>query len=248
MKGEGIYRDDLEIIAHEINTLSNQKNGVYMKAFLISVFIMILLTLSGMNLVFGTVNFSDNPDWQTTDGPWPGGIAWSDIDGNSWPDLVIGAGTDAAVGPIMIYYNYGNGIPQTPDWTSEYIGHACMILPGDLDNDGDFDLVVPSLGDFGSWPPQVQTIYYNDNGFPSNPDWYSDPMNAYCGALGDPDGDGDLDIVFADGGGSQYAQYLKLFLNNDGVFGTEPDWQSDSKYNTIDASFIDIYLVGELYM
>jgi len=39
----------------------------------------------------------------------------------------------------------------------------------------------------------------------------------------DPDGDGDLDIVFADGGGGFFSKTLKMFYNNGGVFNTEED-------------------------
>ncbi len=208
-----------------------------------------ILTLLMVFTIYGISNsevlFSNEADWQAGVGSWNAGIAWGDINGDDYIDLANAQGIDVYVASVLVYFNNNGHLSATPGWESDYNGYNCMLQLGDLDNDNDLDLVVPSVGKFGAYTPQLQTIYFNNNGFPANPNWSSDPMNAWSAALGDPDGDGDLDIVFADGGGAG-ARTLKIFYNNGGEFNTSADWESDVFYNTIDAAFADIDLDGDL--
>ncbi len=96
--------------------------------------------------------------------------------------------------------------PNPTDYTNQ-------LTIGDLDNDGDLDIVFANGGGFSS-PTTVerQRIYINDgNGF------FTDESTARIGSLaarcrgvelGDIDGDGDLDMIFAQDFNAQPALYL----------------------------------------
>ena len=210
-----------------------------------------ILTLLMVFTIYGISNsevlFSDTPDWQGGAGTWPSGIAWGDIDNNGWLDLVTGVGIDLSTLPDHVYYNYNGHLSTTAGWTSEYGGYSACVQLGDLDNDGDIDMVVPGVGLLGIVAPVSTVIYYNDNGFPANPDYFTEPtINVWSLDLGDIDGDGDLDMVLPDCGIAVNARSIKIYYNNGGTFNTTPDWESDLLYRSVDAEFADIDLDGDL--
>jgi hypothetical protein len=211
----------------------------------VSVFLLVIgFAIYGIST--GEVRFSDEPAWQADLGSWPAGVAWGDIDGNGWLDLVTGVGIDVGHSSDKVYFNYDGELSTTAGWVSEYIEHSNMVQLGDLDNDGDLDMYVPGGGSLYQDDPHPDVIYYNDNGLPAYPDWMSEPLLVWSGDLGDPDGDGDLDIVVADCGSSYLARKVKMFYNNGGHFNTTHDWESDLTYAAVDAEFADIDLDGDL--
>ncbi|MBU0985468.1 MAG: VCBS repeat-containing protein, partial [candidate division Zixibacteria bacterium] len=73
------------------------------------------------------------------------------------------------------------------------------------------------------------------------------PANAFSCTAGDPDGDGDLDIVFAQGNAaSSSLQKVVMYENVDGAFDTIPVWQCDSVYYNVDCAFNDLDNDGDL--
>ena len=104
---------------------------------------------------------------------------------------------------------------------------------------------MPNDGHLGINEPHNQVIYYNNDGFPATPDWLSEPMASWACVMGDPDGDGDLDIAFPDHVNNGPAR-VKMYTNNGGVFGTSPDWQSSNSIESLDAAFCDFDLNGYL--
>ncbi len=142
------------------------------------------------------------------------GIVFADIDNDGDQDLVVGLSYDTTENPIR-YYRNDNGVfnEQTGAWNPAtkagnpfrniaIEGHVKLAF-GDLDNDGDLDVVItgaytdPVTGgvDHVSWFRNDGTGTFTRNtgitlsGLPQNP-WLLNP------ALSDVDGDGDLDLVF----------------------------------------------------
>ena len=107
------------------------------------------------------------------------------------------------------------------------------IAHGDLDNDGDDDLVVGNVG-------QSNEVFLNDGtgNFVSNQTLSS--INTESMTLGDIDGDGDLDLVEG-----MYAEGNKVWINNGfGVFTATP--QSLGTYYTQSIAMGDIDGDGDL--
>jgi hypothetical protein len=209
--------------------------------------IMLVMLLTIFDLLFSDINISSNPIWQADYGNIPTGAGWGDIDGDGWHDLVITNGCDYAFVSNHIYFNNGGTIATTPAWVSldqEPSDNVCLV---DLDHDNDLDLVVAQLGYTPSGcPPLPHVAYYNYGGLSTLPDWYSQPGNSFSCAIGDPDGDGDHDVAFAQGDhltGS--LQKVVMYRNNDGLFDDLPYWESDSVYYSVEAAFVDIDMDGD---
>jgi len=146
-------------------------------------------------------------------------LAIVDLDGDGDPDVITGAGSDAAVN-VVAWQN--NGSPFDGTWSSSGLGAAgsdvWAIAVGDLDNDGRPDVVSGAAAS-----PRLR-VWQND-GTPFSGTWSSytltDPPAAVDSlALGDVDNDGDLDLVVGTGPHFTYAandNYRILVYENDGT-------------------------------
>jgi hypothetical protein len=215
-----------------------------------------ILVLIYMTMLTGTpaeaqICLTTNPEWLANPGSYPTGLGWADIDGNGFPDIVVSNGLDVSNAHIVAYFNENGQFPGIPGWTSGFASaNGCLYL-GDLNNDGDQDLVVASLGITNlGLPPENHVIFFNNGsfgGFSSNPQWISPYGNAFSCTCGDVDGDGDLDLVFGQGDWlTSHLQKAKLFTNNQGLFDTIPSWQSDSSYYADEVVFADVDMDGDL--
>lgn len=144
-------------------------------------------------------------------------LSWGDVDGDG--DLDLAAGFQHA--PDRIYLNQKGCINPEPAWESEYDpsdpkSGTRSLAWGDMDNDGDLDLVAGGL--------PVGQIYYN-NAFafkrlelPSpaqtSSESASDRPLGYV-TLGDVDNDGDLDIAR-----QVYSQPVAILINQHGKFSS----------------------------
>lgn len=103
--------------------------------------------------------------------------------------------------------------PNPTDYTNQ-------LTIGDLDNDGDLDIIFANGGNFGSaGTPEVQRVYINNgNGVFTDQSSSRLGFSGLCrGAeLGDIDNDGDLDLIFA----QDFNRRPNLFLNNGAGFFT----------------------------
>ncbi|MBU0985467.1 MAG: VCBS repeat-containing protein [candidate division Zixibacteria bacterium] len=120
------------------------------------------------------IKMSGTAIWNAGNGLVPTGIGWTDLDGDGWRDLVVACGLDQTNAPLVAYRNNGGHLETSAMYTSDYRNTHCNLYLGDLDSDGDDDVVVASLGrTAASFPLQPQMVYYNDGGFSANPDWLS---------------------------------------------------------------------------
>ncbi len=127
-----------------------------------------------------------------------------DLDGDGDLDLLVGE----ASGPLNFYRN--EGTPRTPNfvlvsdtWEDIDVGRRSAPTLADIDGDGDLDLLIGS--DEGG------LVLYRNQGTRTTPrfvhdtTWALDVPPISAPALGDMDGDGDLDLIVGNvGGGVRY--------------------------------------------
>jgi hypothetical protein len=150
----------------------------------------------------------------------------------------------------IIWLNNGNNTfgqqnpsgQEEPDWISWHAHYGEDIELADLDGDGLLEIITASSFE----PPTAaivlvgDSIYQNNNGtFNRNSSWTSSTARYSTGvAAGDLDFDGDLDLVFSNGGFSTRNNSNNVFINQNGSFATSPSWISDNK-STMDVQLLD---------
>ena len=155
----------------------------------------------------GTGQFTPHPSAPTFGAGNSTAVALADLDGDRDLDAVVA--NDGAAQEV--YLNDGTGQfaphPSIPTFGS---GNSTAVVLADVDDDGGLDAVVAN--DTG----QAQDVYLNDG----SGRFTAHPIKSTFGAgnstdlaLGDIDGDGDLDIVVANDGG----QVQTVWVNRDEV-------------------------------
>ena len=205
-----------------------------------------ILLLAGISL--GN-DFQLENVWIGIGSNYSSGLGWADFDNNGWPDLYSGNGFDIAYRQNTIYFNSADTLLPNPGYSSHEQDPTGMISIGDLNDDGVPDVVASSLSDFSAGaPPYRQVIYYSHDGqLDTTYGWELNGTLGWANALGDFDGDGDLDVAFALG--DRYTGQLtpsRIYENVDGVIGTTPVWSQAVNSFASDVAFVDIDLDGDL--
>ncbi len=134
----------------------------------------------------GRLKFTTIDTGIVVDGPLAQGVTDADFDGDGDVDLLVANRT----GPFSILRNEGGGAFVLIDPTDLGITHRAEdgITAGDIDNDGDLDLLLAT--------DNLGHLYRNDGG---RYVWLRsfEETDGYMAAFADLDNDTDLDLVFA---------------------------------------------------
>jgi len=148
-----------------------------------------------------TIYQAPHPRWGSI------GIRLIDLDGDQDVDMLLNNGDSVQIPPIPRPYHGLGWLENQGKFSFVYHRLAQMpgahtSMPGDLDGDGDLDLVssafIPVFNPEWQYADQLDSIVWLEQTSPGQYERYSlETGKPYhpCGDLGDYDGDGDLDIV-----------------------------------------------------
>jgi len=138
----------------------------------------------------GANTFEESQHMQVSVPFLPGVAALGDFDGDGDLDLIGGGGSGLS-SPVTVFLNNGDGSYVEAPPTS-FGGSAGRVTLGDLNDDGLIDVYLAGLG-------QSQTIGLSDGagGFVDSGYSLVTQDMAGIGAIGDLDGDGDLDLFIS---------------------------------------------------
>ncbi|MDT8393542.1 MAG: T9SS type A sorting domain-containing protein [Bacteroidales bacterium] len=210
-----------------------------MKKFIYFFFIFFSLS------VYSQIPFEQHPSFETNaSGHYATGLGIADINKDGWKDIIVANGNDMARQRLIVYYNNGDGtFPPDPSWQASDIDYHGQLACGDIDNDGDVDVVVSVyLGPGGFGTPGNIKVYYNQgNELELNPSFVSENFYSFSCALGDADGDGDLDIAVACGEPyNAIYEHGRIFYNTNGNFTNSANWLSNIQMGALDVEFGDV--------
>jgi subtilisin-like proprotein convertase family protein len=180
-----------------------------------------IVTENVVYLSDGTDSFSDNNARAIGMADNVASVAVGDMDGDSHLDIITGLFNN---GSSWVYRNNGNG--NFSDSDARELGgydNTYSVAVGDLDNDGDLDIVLGNVGVRGDSDNQNR-IFLND-GFGKfsadfvNSNFIFDRNNTYSVVLADMDGDEDLDIITGNGSGESGVELSEqnIVYLNDGI-------------------------------
>lgn len=172
------------------------------------------------------------PTWQSSAADSTRSVAWSDYDGDIYPDFATG-NSDA---PTRVYRNTEEN-DFTIAWESSFISDTRSVAWGDYDGDGDPDLVV---GNYGA----ANILYQNDSGSFTQVWTSADTRRTTSLAWGDWDNDGDLDLAVGnDGEPDQIFTNLDSTSNSPQLYWI---WTSNESHQTTDVAWGDYDGDGDL--
>ena len=148
-----------------------------------------------------------------------GDMAFADVDGDGDADLlVVGRPQTRADSVPQVYRNLGGG-RFVPDDDFPYDAYARALHLGDVDGDGDVDLLTTSPLTGAAYRGAAVRLLLNDGagGFRQNVQTPFPQLSDCAAGLGDVDGDGDLDVVLTGRDGDRVP--VTLLYHNDGAGG-----------------------------
>ena len=178
----------------------------------------------------GEALLQDDAAWTASGYAGNGRIAWADWDGDGDLDLAVAATADDQ--PIRVYATTDGVLGADPAWVSDEIEQVNDVAWGDVDGDGDLDLAAAVFDTVSVQPAgAVNRVYLNaydgaSTGCALAPCWLEDTASWQSAeeedTLGvqwaDWDGDGDLDLSFANEFGE-----TRIHDNDGGILATSGD-------------------------
>ncbi|MCA0352066.1 MAG: VCBS repeat-containing protein [Chloroflexi bacterium] len=176
------------------------------------------------------------PTWSSTNPDKTQDLIVEDIDGDYDLDVISVSGNTPQQphGPMQIYLAQAGTYPETPDWTSNERDISYGLAAGDIDNDGDLDIIRSNNED-------PNRLYLNGQAPFAAPQWALPVGISVRGmAWGDFDADNLLDLAIAS------YQGVQVYQNIGGSLSTTPIWQSSGQDNLFDIAWADMNMDGKL--
>ncbi|MGC9397020.1 MAG: FG-GAP repeat domain-containing protein [Anaerolineae bacterium] len=105
--------------------------------------------------------------WTSNDDDWTWSVAWGDMDGDGDLDLAVGnRGTSGTGASNKVYLNEGGILQSSAVWVSNATESTTSVAWGDMDCDGDLDLVIGNVPvwDGSQYVGGKNQIYLNEDG------------------------------------------------------------------------------------
>ena len=199
-----------------------------------------ILTDAGAEGTRGRVLASSGSSFATNQLWWDGSVyGWSgikplmgDATGDGRDDLVLltDAGSDGTRARVLA--SSGSGFPTNQLWWdgSVYGWSGIKPLLGDVDGDGDDDLVI--LTDAGADGTKARVLRSNGASFATNELWWDGSVYGWHGIkplLGDVTGDGKEDLVIITDAGANGTK-ARVLASNGSAFATNQLWWDGTVY------------------
>jgi len=173
-------------------------------------------------------------------------VAVGDLDKDSYPDLVFANSFSGGLAEIdsYIYWGTSSGFDTTP--TGLPTVGVEDVKVADLDGDGHLDIVFANSADNAQSREVSSYVYLNDGsgGFSSSPDATLPVTGAVAVAVGDLDGTGWKDLVFAcQYSGSNYSIPSCVYLGGSSGWSSSPDFLLPTD-GASDAMIVQLTKVG----